>query len=332
MTKGSTMHKVILSESFDPFFNLSFENTLFNQLTPNNNEPTLYLWRNSDVVVIGRFQNPWKECNINKLNDDKVHLMRRDTGGGAVFHDKQNLCFTFIGSTEDTEYRKNNTDLICKALKKLEIDAFSSGRNDIVSNNLKISGSAFREKEGKYIHHGTLLIGTDLTKLQNYLNPDKKKLESKGIESVRARVANLKDFNPSITVNSVENAIIETFCNYYSLSFDKKHYIHKTLINESPELKEEYDRLSSWTWIFGKSPEFTHILEGRFPWGGIEINFLVKNAVIDDISIFSDSLDIEYINNLSNCLKSLIHRKYDIIDLKKLLSDNNFSDIATLCS
>lgn len=326
------MSRILLSESFDPFFNLSFENTFFSQSEVIENKPFLYLWRNSDVVVIGRFQNPWKECNLEKINAEEIALMRRDTGGGAVYHDIQNLCFTFVGSTKDLDYRKKNTELICSALRSLGFDAFPSGRNDIEIDGKKISGAAFREKDGKYIHHGTLLVGTDLTKLDSFLNPDIKKLQSKGINSVKARVTNLKNINPKITISAVINTIINTFCSTYSITYNKTKNIHETLMKECPELKLEYDRLTSWTWIFGKSPEFTHTLEGRFAWGGIDINFIVKKALIDDIIIYSDSLNIEFIESLKSCLKTLQQKEYNINTIKTLLLSNDYNDIATLCN
>ena len=323
------MNKILLSKSFDPFFNLSFENLLFSQSNPEPHKPILYLWRNSDVVVIGRFQNPWKECNIDKLNADNVHLMRRDTGGGAVYHDTNNICFTFVGNTQDENYRQKNTHLICKALENLGLTAAPSGRNDITINDKKISGAAFREKNGKYIHHGTLLVGTDLTRLANYLNPNEKKLASKGISSVRSRVTNLQNLNSQITIDTVIDSLVKTYCNHYSYENADIQYITEDLLEENSTLCEEYNRLRSWDWVYGKSPEFTHGFDGYFNWGSIEINFLVKNAIIEEISINSDCLDINFIASLSTELEEFKHTEYNIAKIQQSLS-KNFAEISTI--
>ena len=323
------MEKIIISKSFDPYFNLAFENLLFTHSKILENTPILYLWRNSDVVVIGRFQNPWKECNIQKLNDDNVFLMRRDTGGGAVFHDTDNLCFTFVGSTNDTNYREKNSQFVCDALALLGFNAIPSGRNDLTIDDKKISGAAFREKDGKYIHHGTILVGTDLTKLANYLNPSKMKLMSKGISSVRSRVTKLQDLNSAITIEDVINSIIKTYCKKYLHDKEKISLAQETLLTEHTDLNTEYNRLKSWDWIYGKSPEFTHSFEGRFDWGGIEINILVKNAIIEDISIHSDCLDIEFITNLKTHFAGLLQTEYNLAKIQDFLS-KDFEDIATL--
>ncbi len=324
------MNNLILSTSGDPFFNLALENYIFSG-TKEDAKPILYLWKNTDVVVIGRFQNPWKECNIDKMNEDKVALMRRDTGGGAVFHDTENLCFTFVGSTNESNYRVKNSVLVCTALASLGIIAEPSGRNDILVNGAKISGAAFREKDGKYIHHGTVLIGTNLSRLANYLNPDEKKLSSKGIQSVRSRVTNLKTINPNITVDKVIHALFSVFSQEKNLESQEIQYIDTDFLSTTPDLKTEHERLCSWDWRFGKSPEFTHKLEERFEWGGIEVNLVVKNAIIKEVSLFSDALDVQYIQKLRDYFDSLKEKPYDTEKIKTELLSKGFNDIASLC-
>lgn len=153
----------------------------------------LFLWRNADTVVIGRAQNPWKECNTRRMEEDHVRLARRSSGGGAVFHDLGNTCFTFMAGKP--EYDKTvSTAIVLAALNSLGVTAEASERNDLVvktdSGDRKVSGSAYRETMDRGFHHGTLLLNADLSRLANYLNPDQKKLQAKGITSVRGRVAN----------------------------------------------------------------------------------------------------------------------------------------------
>lgn len=184
--------RLLISDSYDPWFNLAVEECIFRQMPAT--QRVLFLWRNADTVVIGRAQNPWKECNTRRMEEDNVRLARRSSGGGAVFHDLGNTCFTFMAGKP--EYDKTiSTSIVLNALNALGVSAEASGRNDLVvktaEGDRKVSGSAYRETKDRGFHHGTLLLNSDLSRLANYLNPDKKKLAAKGITSVRSRVTNL---------------------------------------------------------------------------------------------------------------------------------------------
>lgn len=204
--------RLLISDSYDPWFNLAVEECIFRQMPAT--QRVLFLWRNADTVVIGRAQNPWKECNTRRMEEDNVRLARRSSGGGAVFHDLGNTCFTFMAGKP--EYDKTiSTAIVLNALNALGVDAEASGRNDLVvktpDGDRKVSGSAYRETKDRGFHHGTLLLNADLSRLANYLNPDKKKLAAKGITSVRSRVANLTELLPGITHQQVCQAITEAF-------------------------------------------------------------------------------------------------------------------------
>jgi lipoate-protein ligase A len=191
--------QVYISPSTDPYFNLALEDYLFRSVL--NTQPILYLWQNANSIVIGRAQNPWTECDLDKMAQDDVKLVRRQSGGGAVYHDLGNLNFTFLNPknspNSNLNYNKQtNLQIIINALEQFDISAKFSGRNDILvypeisdPNGKKISGSAFRETKDKAFHHGTLLVNADLEKLGAYLTPPDKKLKSKGVKSVRSRVA-----------------------------------------------------------------------------------------------------------------------------------------------
>ena len=171
--------RLFISDSFDPWFNLAVEECIFRQMPAD--QRVLFLWRNNDTVVIGRAQNPWKECNTRKMESDHIKLARRSSGGGAVFHDKGNTNFTFMAGKP--EYDKTvSTNIILSGLSRLGISVSASGRNDLVVNcedgERKISGSAYRETKDRGFHHGTVLINADLSRLADYLNPDPKKLQA----------------------------------------------------------------------------------------------------------------------------------------------------------
>lgn len=315
--------KVFISDTFDPWFNLATEDWIFRDMDPDYK--ILFLWRNDQTVVIGRFQNPWTECNTDLMEKDQIKLARRQSGGGAVFHDLGNTNFTFMTSKSSFDKQKNN-QIILRALKRFNIEAAPSGRNDINVNladgERKISGSAFKETKDRSFHHGTLLINADLTKLANYLLPHPKKLQSKGITSVRSRVLNLKELNSKIDHENSSQAIIEEFFNEYHSQVEIQYLKYEDLIKEE-KLNEHYKRLSDWNWRFGETPSFNHSISEYFAWGLIEVYLEVEKATIVNVKIFSDSLHPELIELIMASLKNVAYNKSAIenvvIELKKEL-------------
>jgi len=296
--------KIYVSNTFDPWFNLATEDYIFNDMDPN--QCVLFLWRNSETVVIGRFQNPWRECDVKRMEQDEIKLARRQSGGGAVFHDLGNTNFTFMSGTALFSKSDNNA-IICNALKRFGVTAEPSGRNDIVVAGKKISGSAFKEKKDRAFHHGTLLIDVNLGKLKNYLTPDMRKLAAKGVESVRARVTNLVELNSEIKHETLSQAIIEEFCSFYGEQVEVEVLDHQSLL-KIPSLQTYYEQLKDWDWRFGRTPEFSHLIERRFDWGGISLHLDVVAGRIRDFKIFSDALDIDFIELLQKALQGCPYR------------------------
>ncbi|CDH25903.1 lipoate--protein ligase A [Xenorhabdus bovienii] len=281
----------LLSDSHDPWFNLAVEECIFRQMSPD--QRVLFLWRNANAVVVGRAQNPWKECNTRRMEQDGIKLARRSSGGGAVFHDLGNTCFTFMAGKP--EYNKTvSTQIILEGLKKSGIHAMVSGRNDLVLSSpegeRKISGSAYRETKDRGFHHGTLLINADLNRLADYLNPDPKKLQAKGITSVRSRVTNLSELLPDITHEKVCGGIIEAFFEYFG-EVAKSELISPQALPDLPGFTDVFAKQSSWEWNFGQAPAFSHTLDTRFCWGGIELHVDIEHGTIGRCQIFTDSLE-----------------------------------------
>ena len=320
------MTQCFISTSNDPHLNLAFEHYLFSNVK--SNDRILYLWRNSQTVVIGKFQNPWSECNVEKMAEDDIKLMRRYSGGGAVFQDLGNLCFTLIsGSDYDVEEQKSkNNDFIISALNKFNITALASGRNDILVNERKISGAAFQIQQGNLMHHGTLLVSSDLDRLQLYLKPSKDKLETKGIKSVRSRVANLQEFNHLLTVEALIEQLRITYTEYFS-EFDSIGYIDERILNSKSELKLEYENLISWDWLYGKTPAFTDAYKKRFPWGEIELLLTVYSGIIKDVVAFSDTLDNQLVDVIKDTLNGItFNNKVIVKQIKQRVAVMGCSD------
>lgn len=306
--------KIYFSNSVNPWFNLAIEDWLFQDLA--DFDHVLYLWRNDQTVVIGRSQNPWLECDLHSMERDHIYLARRQSGGGAVFQDMGNTNFTLISKKEFYD-KEANTKIILDALKNFRINAKASGRNDIVVERnaelRKISGSAYKEKFDRAFHHGTLLINANLAQLEHYLSPNKKKLISKGIKSVRSRVANLTELNPKINHKNLTHEIIKLFQKKYK-SKTQVEILDARALNKLPELQKRYEKLQSWDWLYGQTLEFTHHLSERFDWATIDMQCVIKNAKIEDLRIYSDSLFPELIECLQENLKGVHYNNQSIED------------------
>lgn len=294
--------RLLFSNSYDPWFNLSLEEYIFKNMT--KNQSILFLWRNQNTVVIGRAQNAWKECNTRRMARDSIRLARRCSGGGAVFHDLGNTCFTFM-STHKSYDNNVSFNIILNGLTELGINAFLSGRNDIVVNTKlgqrKVSGSAYRTMFDRKFHHGTLLLNVDLNKLTYYLNPDYKKLHTKGITSIRSRVTNLTEFNSNINHELVCEKLIESFVKYHKQTVIPEIFSKKNVF-QIPGFSEQFDKQRCWDWNFGNAPAFQHQLDNRFHWGSVELFFNIENGVISNSCVFTDSLDPLPLEELSSRL------------------------------
>ena len=199
----------------DPYENLALEEALLNRVGAG--ELILYLWQNERTVVIGRNQNPWKECRTALLAEEGGRLARRLSGGGAVFHDLGNLNFTFLMPAADYDLSRQLT-VLERACQSLGIPAQRSGRNDLLADGRKFSGNAFYKHNGRAYHHGTLMVDVDLEMVQRYLSPSKAKLAAKGVDSVRSRVVNLREFVPDLTIPQLADALVAALAEVYNVA------------------------------------------------------------------------------------------------------------------
>ena len=264
----------------------------------------LYLWQNRRTVVIGRNQNAWGECRTTELNQDGGHLARRLSGGGAVYHDMGNLNFTFLVSKKNYDLKKQ-LQVIVTACRNLGLDAQITGRNDVAIDGRKFSGNAFFDSKGQAYHHGTLLISVDMSKLSQYLMPSKAKLQSKGVDSVRSRVVNLKELCPELTVERMEAEMLSAFQQVYGMVSEElsETVFDKDYVNRLRE------RNASWDWNYGKSLPASFTCEDRFPWGGVQLALRVEKGAVAEVEVYSDAMEWNIAIALQSALRGSTFRQ-----------------------
>lgn len=287
--------QVLISNSFDPYYNLALEEYLLSKI--DETSCILYLWQNENTVVIGKNQNAWKECRIEELERDGGRLARRLSGGGAVFHDRGNLNFTFLVQRENYDLHKQ-LSVICKAAEMEGIEAEFSGRNDLTASGRKFSGNAFYMTDTACYHHGTILVNVDQEKLSRYLNVSHLKLQSKGVDSVKSRVINLTELSPKITIASMKETMIRAAEQIYAMAGQNLE------INDSDcriitNLCQKY---SSREWRLGRNIPFQSEGTERFCWGEVTVRFDVKKGIINSAGLFSDAMDASIIEKTSEAL------------------------------
>lgn len=254
---------------------------------------------------------------------------RRLSGGGAVFHDTGNLNFTFLVPTKDYDLSRQMS-VILEAVRGLGIDAQKSGRNDITIDGKKFSGNAFCQKGENSYHHGTLMLHVDTQKVAHYLNVSEKKLRSKGVSSVSSRVCNLCDFVPSLTTKEMQQKLLEAFAKVYHLS---PLPIPETAIDHK-RVMALYNQYSSWEWKFGRKIKFSWEANERFDWGEIQMQLHINEGIIQDAILYSDALDADWIELLSQKLIGCrFEPEYIFLKLQKLSFNQTQSQILSdICS
>lgn len=284
-----------LCESSDGWRNLAADEYFLNHI--GKDEILLHIYINAPAVIIGKNQNAWRECNLKAMEADGVKLVRRISGGGAVYHDLGNVNFSFIAHRDIYDVPRQ-MNVILRAVRELGISAEFSGRNDLLAEGRKFSGNAFCVRGEGRQHHGTLLLSADLSKLPGYLNVSDEKLRSKGVSSVRSRVCNLCEFNAQITSDGMIEALKKGFAQEYG-AFENWELDAAA----RQEIESLYEKQSSWQWRLGQAPRFDLELKNRFDWGEIQVLLSFRQAHVSQVQVYSDALDTELAEQLAQMLQ-----------------------------
>lgn len=317
--------KYIVNKSHNPAYNIALEAYAFRELR--DEDELFILWINEPTIVIGKHQNAIEE--INKAYTDKhgIHVVRRLSGGGAVYHDLNNLNYTIISNkAEEGAFDfKTFSQPVIKSLADLGVTATFTGRNDLEINGKKFCGNAQAYYKGRMMHHGCLLFDVDMTVLGNALQVSKDKIESKGVKSVRARVTNILDELPEkITVQEFSDRLLDKMKELYP---DMTEYVlSDEELTEIEKLADE--QFGTWDWTYGQSPDYTIKRSVRYPAGKLTSYVKVEKSVITGIKIYGDFFGIKDISDIEEELIGLRYEYQDVLDkLRTIETTQYFTNI-----
>ena len=304
--------RYLKNPSTNPYYNMAFDEYCLESLPID--EPVFFLWQNRPAVIVGYNQEVNTEVNLDYLKEKGIDLVRRVTGGGAVYHDLENLNYTIVGRSEDLERDyPEYAALMMKALQTLGVPATLSGRNDILVEGKKVSGFAKRVCKDRLMVHGTLMYNVDVDVLTHVLNPSTTKLQSKGIASVRSRVTNLCNYLPELSdIQAFKNRLEEILSNNYS---DAEYKLSETDLAHIQQLTDE--KFATWEWNYGRSPKATLVHSARLACGTVEIHLTLAENRIASCRFGGD-----FLGNLpaSDVEKALTGIPYEINEIRKCLS------------
>lgn len=276
------MHLIEYNDT-DPALNLAVEEVLLARAASPDSGGLLMLWQNRPCVVLGRFQNARCEIDAAHVREAGLAVVRRMSGGGAVYHDLGTLNYTFVLHLERGKLPRPLEAVrpVAEALRSLGLPVLFSGRNDLLLHGRKLAGVAHYRRGAALLHHGCILVSTDLDALDRALRADPEKLRSKGVASVRSRVTSLVSHFPHLELETVRAAILEQ-CRAEPCALSSGE------LAQARRLREE--KYASPDWTYGAAPPFTEHKKQRFPWGGLELFFSVRKGRIEGCRVHGDFL------------------------------------------
>lgn len=324
----------IINEKTDPRYNLALEEYVLKNL-PKDNDYIL-LWQNEPAIIIGRNQNTHEEINSKYVKEHNIHVVRRISGGGAVYHDFGNLNYTFV--TNNTRDNLNNfrkfTEPVIKALNSLGVKAEFAGRNDILIDGKKFSGNAQTYYRDRMYHHGTILFDADLDMVAKVLQVKLEKIESKGIKSNRSRVTNILPYlEKPMTIKEFQNYLLTFILGTEDIESKTYYLTEEDYQNIDKLMKEKY---ATWEWNFGENPDFALTKEKRFAGGKVSFRLDVSEGYIKNVKIFGDFFGKTEVSKLEQVLKGVkferesVEKLLDIITIEDFFYNITKEDIISL--
>ncbi len=298
----------IINRSLDAYYNMAAEEYFLDR----HDDNFFILWQNKNAIVVGKNQNTLAEIDHDFVKMQGIDVVRRLSGGGAMYQDLGNLNFTFICNEKKwfSNFSYFTTPVI-EALSKLGTKLTLSGRNDIMLGDFKVSGNAQAVRGERILHHGTLLLNSDLTVLGRALTPNPEKIAAKGIKSVSSRVVNINDTrDEKLTVSQVIDAIKDAVKDKFPGTV-----VREISVVEDAEIKSLANgKYRTWEWNFGKSPNYTYKNKKRFEKGTVEVQILTKRGVVQEAKIWGDFFGIRDVAELETVLIGANHNEKGIID------------------
>ncbi|TCI33644.1 MULTISPECIES: lipoate--protein ligase [unclassified Exiguobacterium] len=319
----------------DPKLNLAVEEYILKHLNVEHEDYFLF-YINGPSIIIGKNQNTSEEVNLKYIEENGIDVVRRLSGGGAVYHDEGNLNFSFITKDDGNSFNnyKKFTQPIVDALKQLGVEAELTGRNDIQVGERKISGNAQFTTRGRMFSHGTLMFNSNIEEVVNSLNVSEEKMRSKGIKSVRSRVANITEF---LEEEMEMERFVEALLHSIYDGQDPERYV---LRDEDWEIVQDIskERYANWDWNFGKSPKFDVESKRRFPIGTIDVRLNVNKGTITEAKIYGDFFGVGDIHDVEQALvgtrfeRAAIREQLSHLDVKHYFGNVDLEELVDLIS
>lgn len=284
----------------NPYYNLAFEEYVFYKIAPE--EEILVLWQNEPSVIVGKYQNTIEEINSEYIEHNSINVVRRNTGGGAVYHDLGNINYSLIVPVDNLLFDfKTFTEPLVRTLNTLGVNAEQSGRNDVTIDGHKFSGNAQFHANGRLLHHGTILFNSELSNVAEALKVKPLKIESKSVKSVRSRVTNI--------LPHLKNPIsIEEFKEAFLTEIRRTNELSEYILSDKDLAAIERlaaEKYRSWEWNYGKSPACSLVKSARFNCGCVDFHLDIKDHRINELYIYGDFFCSRELNDFTNCFKGV---------------------------
>ncbi|MBP1969000.1 lipoate-protein ligase A [Virgibacillus natechei] len=301
----------------DPMINLALEEYILENFGEQDTYLLFYI--NKPSIIIGRNQNSVEEINTDYVDEHGIKVVRRLSGGGAVYHDEQNLNFSFITQDDGESFQnfQKFTQPMVDALNKIGVPAELHGRNDLAAEGRKISGNAMFSTKGRMFSHGTLMLDSEIEHVVSALNVNKEKIKSKGIKSIRSRVANISEFlEEKITMNEFKELILRHVFDVEDVKDVPRHELTEKDWKNIYQISKE--RYQQWEWNYGKSPSFNIQESHKFDAGLVDVRLDVKKGIIENCKIYGDFFGVGNIQVIEDSLTGVRHERKAI---EKALAD-----------